>query len=438
MKSNNNNQQDEFSQVFREKLANHTLPVDSTAWDAIQAKLTKPVSGATLLHSSSSSTSPVSYPAHASLKAKRRFGGWNPISAAASLALLISIGWYFMSRDAVDQQVIAENFIPESSSVVTSSEAEPLNSIQSQSSVQSSNSEQSPISVRSEIKTSIDNHYTPTSSSQKESEIVATIAEKEGESSELEAIVTKPTEPQIAKTKPVVPEATGDWTELLPGKKKQKPLLAAGLGSVVTGGSLSPGSPQYDVMYESFLESAVDAPKRVAALSPVDFENKEYLPPLTAGLKVRLPFSETWSFETGLQYTFLQTKLTDAAWSGYSANLQMHYLGMPVGIAAVISKTSKWELYWSGGVVAEKGLYSLYREYRDWGNAVFTTTASSGIDGWQWSVYTTLGVGYRIERNLTLYFDPQLSYFFDNDQPLSIRTEMPLSLGLSAGLRFSF
>ena len=267
---------------------------------------------------------------------------------------------------------------------------------------------------------------------------MAPIAENEGESSDVEGIVTKPTEPQIVKTKPVVPEATGDWTELLPGKKKQKPLLAAGLGSVVTGGSLSPGSLQYDMMYESFLGSTGDAPKRVAALSPVDFDNKEYLPPLTAGLKVRLPFSETWSFETGLQYTFLQTKLSDAAWSGYSANLQMHYLGLPVGVAAVISKTSKWELYWSGGVVAEKGLYSLYREYRDWGNAVFTTTASSGIDGWQWSVYTALGVGYRIDRNLTLYFDPQLSYFFDNDQPLSIRTEMPLSLGLSAGLRFSF
>lgn len=231
---------------------------------------------------------------------------------------------------------------------------------------------------------------------------------------------------------------TGDWTELIADPKPRKPLLAAGISSGVTGTNPSVNGMHYDAMYESFVDYS-DRPLRApAALTPADFKSRDYLPPLTVGIKIRIPFDDTWSLETGLQYTYLKTNLSDANWSGYSADLQLQYLGVPVAMSATLTRSSRWELYWQGGVLLEKGLNSLYHEYRDWGNAVFTTTASTGIEGQQWSVFTALGVGYRIDKKLMLYFDPQLSYFFDNQQPLSIRTEMPLMVGVSAGLRFTF
>lgn len=35
----NNNEQDAFSEVFRQKLENHQLPVDAECWDEIEARL---------------------------------------------------------------------------------------------------------------------------------------------------------------------------------------------------------------------------------------------------------------------------------------------------------------------------------------------------------------------------------------------------------------
>ena len=39
---------------------------------------------------------------------------------------------------------------------------------------------------------------------------------------------------------------------------------------------------------------------------------------------------------------------------------------------------------------------------------------------------------------IDVYFEPKCSYFFDNDQPLSIRTDRKLSGGIEGGLRFNF
>ena len=99
---------------------------------------------------------------------------------------------------------------------------------------------------------------------------------------------------------------------------------------------------------------------------------------------------------------------------------------------------SKWKVYGSAGGMVEKGLRSIYIQEQHFGNQIITTTASTKIDGLQWSLNATIGGAYRLSDGIDVYFEPKCSYFFDNDQPLSIRTDRKLSGGIEGGLRFNF
>ena len=61
-----------------------------------------------------------------------------------------------------------------------------------------------------------------------------------------------------------------------------------------------------------------------------------------------------------------------------------------------------------------------------------------GLSGWivQWSANVGIGLEYRIWDFMGIYVDPRLTYFFDCDQPYSVRTEQPLQFNLELGFRF--
>ena len=53
----------------------------------------------------------------------------------------------------------------------------------------------------------------------------------------------------------------------------------------------------------------------------------------------------------------------------------------------------------------------------------------------QLSANVGVGVEFMLGRHLGLYIDPSLRYYFNCDQPKSIRTVQPLMLGFELGLR---
>ena len=65
-----------------------------------------------------------------------------------------------------------------------------------------------------------------------------------------------------------------------------------------------------------------------------------------------------------------------------------------------------------------------------------SNTLHEKVGGLQWSARIGLGAEYWMAPRLGLYFDPSLVYFFDNGQPLSIRTQQPLQARFEIGLRF--
>jgi hypothetical protein len=62
----------------------------------------------------------------------------------------------------------------------------------------------------------------------------------------------------------------------------------------------------------------------------------------------------------------------------------------------------------------------------------------SSIDGLQWSLDGAMGIDYKIQRNISLFVEPKITYYLQNNQPMSSRTEMPLNVGLNGGLRIGF
>jgi len=170
-------------------------------------------------------------------------------------------------------------------------------------------------------------------------------------------------------------------------------------------------------------------------LSPADFSDRTYTAPISFGFTASKKLSKILSLETGLTYTYLLTKFESM---NYNADLNLHYLGIPMNLSAQIWKNQKWGVYGSGGAMVEKGLRSVYVQNQHVGNQIITTTASTKIEGLQWSLNAALGVTYNIYKDIDIYLEPKFSYYFDNNQPISIRTDREIIVGVEGGFRYNF
>ena len=169
-----------------------------------------------------------------------------------------------------------------------------------------------------------------------------------------------------------------------------------------------------------------------------NFPEVIYRVPLSFGLTVKKELNRTFSLETGLGYTFLDTRFENFNLKR-KALLQLHYVGIPLNVQARIfgNKNSDWDIYLSAGGMVEKGIYSHYKQmnYAN-GNPVVEVISNDRIDGLQYSLSLSPGIDYKIYRNYSVYLEPKISYYFDNKQPFSARTEHPVVIGINAGLRF--
>lgn len=160
----------------------------------------------------------------------------------------------------------------------------------------------------------------------------------------------------------------------------------------------------------------------------------EYAAPFSVGLSVRKEFSKTFSVETGLVYSYLSTTYRNGGNQQYKAKLKLHYIGVPVNLVANLwSISNDCMLYASSGMMVEKGVKSDFSQYLS--ETKQSITSNQSIKGVQWSANASLGISYRIFRNWNIYLEPHLSYYFDNNQPVSIRTQKHTIVGFNSGFR---
>ncbi len=166
---------------------------------------------------------------------------------------------------------------------------------------------------------------------------------------------------------------------------------------------------------------------------PEDYPNRNYLPPISVGVSVRKDFNRYVGIESGINYTYLVTKF-ELNNSSQHADLRLHYLGIPLNVVGNIVNQPKWNLYVSAGGMVEKGLKSEWTQYVE----SKSQTTSAAIKGLQWSLNLAAGVSYKFNPNISIYVEPKMSYYFDNKQPISIRTDKPLIFWANVGFRYSF
>lgn len=168
--------------------------------------------------------------------------------------------------------------------------------------------------------------------------------------------------------------------------------------------------------------------------------NSTYDIPLSFGAGVRVGLSPKWSIGAGLNYSMLSRKffgtytqvndlgVVKNSTSSDIRNTQ-HYIGIPVNAYYDIIDSRNVNLYVYAGGTVEKCITDRYDIL---GTAMVHKEKVQGV---QLSANAGIGVGFMIGKHLGIYIDPSLRYYFDCNQPTSIRTAQPLMLGFEVGLR---
>ena len=168
--------------------------------------------------------------------------------------------------------------------------------------------------------------------------------------------------------------------------------------------------------------------------------NTSYGLPLSFGAGVKIGLSRKWSLGVGANYSILTrqfygkyTKVDEAGNIEKSSSSDIrntqHYIGLPINAYYSIVNHDRVNFYAYAGGTAEKCIADNY-------NVLSTSIRhKEKVNGLQLSANAGIGVEFMLGRHLGLYIDPSLRYYFDCHQPKSIRTAQPLMFGFEMGLR---
>ncbi len=415
----NNNERDAFSDLFREKLKNHKVPVDAISWDEIESRL--------------------------KTKNRRIIPFWFRVSggaAVAALALLFILNPFSEQRSStLISKSIKIQHEPLQTKHIANYQTQKIIQIQ-KIQVKQENTDNPKTNDRDEKVVafntpSVQESYKESKDSIKTNEVVR------NSSKDSENKVTQNTtdnKDTVSHNKRFIPKSLADEPVNEPmtvPRNKNGWLLAASFGA---NGNVPAANGNYGLTVDANknISSFVNTASGVTEDAANNFSNITYSPPVSVGLIVRKNLNKIWSLESGLEYTYLLTTFENNQMQRNDAKLHLQYIGVPLNLIAGLWNNSNWEVYLSGGGMLEKGIRSIYENYQYINNQTITTTASTNIEGVQWSVNGSVGINYKIQRNFGIFFEPKISYFFDDNQPTSARTAYPVVIGLMAGIRFQF
>jgi len=420
MEDNNKNinQPDAFSEMVRQKFENHQLAVDEKVWAEIEARI-KP-------------------------KRKKLIWMWIPIGSAAVLALM------FTFRPLIEAPTklakLNQNTLEKAEKISPQTERKQRNKETAAGNIQESYlankqknttnnlnltsnkivSKIEPKPINDTVETQNKTSEIPINDQSEADKIHQSIIENM-------VVVVESAKP-IENLNQYKKEAGIDEPEMKP-QNKNSWLLAASYGASGSNSNSLFGSS--DMLFDKGVESLVSAATTYnSILTPSDFTNIVHSPPVSFGLIVRKNLNKMWSVESGLLYTYLLSTYDNQGMQRSDAKLHLHYVGIPVNLVAQVWRNTKWEIYIASGCTVEKGLLSNYIQNQYFGNQTYTTTVKQNIDGLQFSINASLGATYKLQQKIGIYFEPKISYYLNNNQPISARTELPLIIGFNAGLRF--
>ena len=162
--------------------------------------------------------------------------------------------------------------------------------------------------------------------------------------------------------------------------------------------------------------------------------------PVRVGLNVAYRLTDRLSVESGVSYTRLSSDMKDGTKNNYSSSSQkLDYIGVPLNVKYRAFGYRRLSVYASAGLLTEKCVSGkTTHEYVISGEKKKHETEDVAAKPWQLSVNAALGAQFDVLRNVGVYVEPGVSYYFDDRSTLStIYKEKPLNFNLNLGVRYT-
>ena len=162
--------------------------------------------------------------------------------------------------------------------------------------------------------------------------------------------------------------------------------------------------------------------------------------PVRVGLNVAYRLTDRLSVESGVSYTRLSSDIKDGTKDNYSSSSQkLDYIGVPLNLKYRAFGYRRLSVYASAGLLTEKCVSGkATHEYVISGEKKKHEAEDVAAKPWQLSVNAALGAQFDVLRNVGVYVEPGVSYYFDDRSPLStIYKEKPLNFNLNMGVRYT-
>lgn len=274
----------------------------------------------------------------------------------------------------------------------------------------------------------------PVASESSDAELIAETLSPEASGSEGEKVEKPVVGKGGTETEAVDPMSVLQWEDARKSRRK-------GGVSITAGGNISTNGDPASMSRKSMMM----APGTVAKTGVRQLSKEStYSLPVSFGLGFRYYFTDRFSLGTGLTYSLLERTFrgvyteADGGLVVRSINSDihntLHYVGIPLNAYYDLLSSNRLSFYVHAGGELEKGVRNRYRIESSPKDVYY----HESISGVQFSAEGGFGVEFRIGEHLGLYVDPSFKYYFDCDQPISIRTQQPLMFNFEAGLRFNF
>lgn len=162
--------------------------------------------------------------------------------------------------------------------------------------------------------------------------------------------------------------------------------------------------------------------------------------PVRVGINVAYRLTDRLSVESGVSYTRLSSDMKDGTKDNYSSGSQkLDYIGVPLNVKYRAFGYRRLSVYASAGLLTEKCVSGkTTHEYVISGEKKKHEAEDVAAKPWQLSVNAALGAQFDVLRNVGVYVEPGVSYYFDDRSPLStIYKEKPLNFNLNLGIRYT-
>lgn len=161
--------------------------------------------------------------------------------------------------------------------------------------------------------------------------------------------------------------------------------------------------------------------------------------PVRVGLNVAYRLTDRLSVESGVSYTRLSSDKKDGTKDNYSSGSQkLDYIGVPLNVKYRAFGYRRLSVYASAGLLTEKCVSGKATHVYVISGEKKHEAEDVAAKPWQLSVNAALGAQLDVLRNVGVYVEPGVSYYFDDRSPLStIYKEKPLNFNLNLGVRYT-